>query len=138
MISTEVAVEPAKEAAVLVSVVVAAADGGEMAADVDKATNASHMRTTLILLTPTGILLRTPDKWERLGSMRSYVLQLQDGGRGGGRGRSDQSYQSYQGSNTNRTTSSVSATNTNSNDSASTMNVPADQLVVFEISVRGS
>jgi hypothetical protein len=30
-----------------------------MAADVDEATNASHMRTTMILPTPTGILLRT-------------------------------------------------------------------------------
>jgi hypothetical protein len=59
MTGAEVAVEPAKEAAVLASVVVAAADGGEMAADVDEATNASHMRITLIFLTPTGILLRT-------------------------------------------------------------------------------
>jgi hypothetical protein len=47
MISAVVAVEPVKEAAVLASVVVAAAEGGEMAADVDVdvdvATNASHM-----------------------------------------------------------------------------------------------
>ncbi len=43
---------------VLASVVVAAADGGEMAADVDVPTSASHMRITLTLLTPTGILLR--------------------------------------------------------------------------------
>ncbi len=68
----------------------------------------------------------TPDELERLGSMRSYVLQLRDGGRGG------------RGSNTNRTTSSVSATNTNSNDSANTTNVPADQSVVSKISERGS
>jgi hypothetical protein len=40
----------------------------------------------------------TPGEWERLGSMRSYVLQLRDGGRGG-RGRSD--HQGYQESNTN-------------------------------------
>jgi hypothetical protein len=79
----------------------------------------------------------TPDEWERLGSTRSYVLQLRDGGHGG-RGRSDQSYQSYQGSNTNRTTSDVSATNTNSNDSANTTNAPADQLVVSKISEQGS
>jgi hypothetical protein len=53
MISAEeVVVEPAKEAAVLASIVVAAADGGKMAADVDEATNASHMQITLILLTP--------------------------------------------------------------------------------------
>ena len=79
----------------------------------------------------------TPDEWERLGSMRSYVLQLQDGGRGD-RGRSDHSYQSYQGSNANRTTSGVSATNTNPYDSANTTNAPADQSVVSEISERGS
>ena len=42
MISAVVAVEPVKEAAVLASIVVAAADGGEMAADVDVATNAKH------------------------------------------------------------------------------------------------
>ena len=76
----------------------------------------------------------TSDEWERLGSMRSYVLQLRDGGRGG-RGRSDPS---YLGTNTNRTTSGVSATNTNSVDSANTTNVPADQSVVSEISERGS
>jgi hypothetical protein len=50
-----VAVEPVKEAAELASVVVAAADGGEMAVDMDVTTNASHKRITLILLTPTGI-----------------------------------------------------------------------------------
>ncbi len=76
----------------------------------------------------------TSDEWERLGSMRSYVLQLRDGGRGG-RGRSDQS---YQGSNTNRTTSGVSATNTNPIDSTNTTNASADQSVVSEISERGS
>ena len=76
----------------------------------------------------------TPDEWERLGSMRSNVLQLQDGGRGG-RGRSDQS---YHGSNTNRSTSGVSATNANANDSTNTMNAPANQSVVSKISERGS
>ena len=76
----------------------------------------------------------SPDEWERLGSMRLYVLQLRDDSRGN-RGRSDQS---YQGSNTSRTTSSVSATNTNSNDPANTKNVPADQSVVSKISERGS
>jgi hypothetical protein len=76
----------------------------------------------------------TSDEWERLGSMRLYVLQLRDGGRGG-RGRRDPS---YLGTNMNRTTSGVSATNTNSVDSANTTNVPADQSVVSEISERGS
>ncbi len=79
----------------------------------------------------------TPDEWKRLGSMRSYVLKLRDGGRGG-RGRSDQSYQSYQGSSTNRTMSNVSVTNTHSNNPANTTNVPADQSVASEISERGS
>ena len=75
----------------------------------------------------------TPDEWKRLGSMRSCVLQLRDGGRGG-RGRSDQS---YQGSNADRTASSVSAENTNSNNSANTANAPTDQLVVSKNSERG-
>ncbi len=78
----------------------------------------------------------TPDKWERLGPMRLFVLQLRDGGRRG-RGRSDQSYQRYQGSNTNRTTSSASAANMNPNNSANTTNVPADQSVVSKISEQG-
>ncbi len=59
MISAVVAVEPVKEAAVLASVVVAAADRGKMAADVDVATNAGPMQITLILLALTGILPRT-------------------------------------------------------------------------------
>jgi hypothetical protein len=73
MISAVVAVEPVKEVAVLASVVVTAADGGEMAADVDVATNArSHMRITLILLTPTGILLRTSGNASGLCARMSY------------------------------------------------------------------
>ena len=75
MISAVVAVEPAKEAAVLASVVVAAADGGEMAADVDVATNACHMRITLILLTPTGILLRTSGNASGLCVCLSYSYE---------------------------------------------------------------
>ena len=135
MISAVAVVEPVKEAVVLANVMVAAAGEDEMAADVGVATNASHVRITSTLLTPHRNF--TSDEWERLGSMRSYVLQLRDGGRDG-RGRSDQSYQSYQGSNTNRTTSGVSATNTNPIDSANTTNAPADQSVVSEISERGS
>lgn len=76
----------------------------------------------------------TSDEWERLGSMRSYVIQLREGGRGG-RGRGDQS---YQGSNTNRTTSSVSAANPNSNETTNTSSAPADQSVVSDITERGS
>jgi hypothetical protein len=74
------------------------------------------------------------DKWERLGSMRSFVLQLQDGGRSG-RGQGDQS---YQGSNSNRSTSSVSAADTSSNVATNTTNVTANQSVVSKISERGS
>ncbi len=76
----------------------------------------------------------TSDEWERLGSMRSYVLQLRDGGRSD-RGRGDQSYQA---SNANRSTSSLSAANTSSNDATYTTNVTADQSVVSEILERGS
>ena len=72
----------------------------------------------------------TSDEWERLGSMRSYVLQLRDGGRGG-RGRGS----SQSDTNTNRTASSVAATNNNTNDNA---NTTADQSVVSEITERGS
>ena len=72
MISAEDAVKPAKEAAVSASVVVTAADEGEMAADADEATNASHMRTTLILLTSTGILLRTSGNASGLCVCMSY------------------------------------------------------------------
>ena len=61
MTSAVAAVEPVKEAAVLASVVAVAADGSKTAADVDAATNASHSRITMILLTPTGILPRTSE-----------------------------------------------------------------------------
>ena len=73
----------------------------------------------------------TSDEWERLGTMRSYVLQLRDGGRGG-RGRGDRN----QTNNTNRTVGSATATNNTNNDNA-TNNVPADQSVVSEITERG-
>ena len=120
MISAVVAVEPVKEAAVLAIVVVAATDGGKMAADVDVATNASHMRTTLILLTSTGILLRTSGNASGLCARMSY------------------SYETAVVVNMNRTTIGVSATNTKSNDSANTTNAPADQSVMSKISERGS
>ncbi|KAI2495964.1 hypothetical protein MHU86_18531 [Fragilaria crotonensis] len=79
----------------------------------------------------------TSDEWERLGSMRSYVLQLREGCRGGhGRGDRNQNY-----GNANRTTSSV-ATNNNdngtSNDSSNGNNVSANNSVVSEITERGS
>jgi hypothetical protein len=77
----------------------------------------------------------TPDKRERRGFMRSYVLQLQDGGRGGCGSRSNQT---YQGSNANQTASSRSAANRNSNNSVNATNLPADQLVVSKISEQGS
>ena len=76
----------------------------------------------------------TSEEWDRLGSMRSYDLQLRDGGRGG-RGRGDQS---YQGNNTNRTNSSVSAANMNSNEATNSTNVSADRSVVSKITERGS
>ena len=75
----------------------------------------------------------TSDEWDRLGTMRSYVLQLRDGGRGG-RGRGDRN----QTNNTNRTVGSATATNnTTTNDNAAN-NAPADQSVVSEITERGS
>jgi hypothetical protein len=43
-----------------------------MAADVDEATNASPLRTTLILLTPTGILLQTSGNASGLCVCMSY------------------------------------------------------------------
>jgi hypothetical protein len=59
MISAVAVVEPVKEAVVLANVMVAAAGEDEMAADVGVAMNASHMRITSTLLTPTGTLLLT-------------------------------------------------------------------------------
>ncbi|KAI2500889.1 hypothetical protein MHU86_13609 [Fragilaria crotonensis] len=53
------------------------------------------------------------EEWEQLGSMRSYVLQLREGGRGG-RGRGDGNSNSH--STTNRSTSSVTTGNNNSSD----------------------
>ena len=78
------------------------------------------------------------EEWERLGSMRSYVLQLREGGRGG-RGRGDGSSNSH--STTNRSTNSVATGNNNSSDNNSnsnTNNVPTDQSVVSDITDRGS
>ncbi|KAI2509502.1 hypothetical protein MHU86_4879 [Fragilaria crotonensis] len=75
----------------------------------------------------------TSDEWERLGSMlRSYVIQLREGGRGG-RGRGDQSYQG-----SDQTASSVSAANPNSNEATNTSNAPGDHSVVPDITERGS
>ena len=75
----------------------------------------------------------TSDEWEQLGTMRSYVLQLREGGRGG-RDRGDRN----QTNSTNRTVGSATATNnTTTNDNASN-NVPTDQSVVSEITERGS
>jgi len=76
----------------------------------------------------------TSDEWERLGSMRSYVLQLREGGRGG-RGRGERSQND---NNASRTASSVAATNNNTNDTNNGNNVSTDQSVVSEITERGS
>jgi hypothetical protein len=80
----------------------------------------------------------TSDEWERLGSRRSYVLQLREGGRGG-RGRGDRNQND---SNANRTTSSVATNNNNkngnSNDSSNGNNVSTNNSVVSEITERGS
>jgi hypothetical protein len=79
----------------------------------------------------------TSDEWERLGSMRSYVLQLREGGRGG-RGRGDRNQNDV---NANRTTSSVATNNYNngnSNDSSNGNNISANNSVVSEITERGS
>ena len=46
----------------------------------------------------------TSEEWDKLGTMRSYVIQLREGGRGGDRGRG--------GHDDNRTAGSVAATNT--------------------------
>ena len=43
--------------------------------------NVAHSPTTLIVPIPTKIF--TPDEWERLGTMRSNVLQLREGSRRG-------------------------------------------------------
>jgi hypothetical protein len=70
--------------------------------------------------------------------MRSYVLQLREGGRGG-RGRGDGSSNSH--GTTNRTTSSVTTgnTNTSDNNNSNSNNVtPTDQSVVSDITDRGS
>jgi hypothetical protein len=78
------------------------------------------------------------EEWERLGSMRSYVLQLREGGRGG-RGRGDGNSNLH--STTNRSTNSVATGNNNSSDNNSnsnTNNVPTDQSVVSDITDRGS
>jgi hypothetical protein len=76
----------------------------------------------------------TSDEWERLGSMRSYVLQQREGGRGG-RGRGERSQSD---NNASRTASSVAATNNNTNDTNNGNNVSTDQSVVSEITERGS
>ena len=75
------------------------------------------------------------DEWERLGTMRSYVLQLREGGRGGRANRGDN--RSGNNTSTNRATSSVSTTNNNneSNDNATT---GGGNSVVSEITERGS
>ena len=74
----------------------------------------------------------TSDEWEQLGTMRSYILQLREGGRGG-HGRGDRN----QTNSTNRTVGCTTATNNTNNDKA-TNNVPADRSVVSEITERGS
>jgi hypothetical protein len=76
----------------------------------------------------------TSDEWERLGSMRSYVLQLREGGRGG-RGRGERSQSD---NNASRTASSVAETDNNTNDTNNGNNVSTDQSVVSEITERGS
>ena len=59
MINAVAVAGPVEAAAVLASIVVAAVGGDETATDVDVAMNARHTQITLILLTLTGISLRT-------------------------------------------------------------------------------
>jgi hypothetical protein len=70
------------------------------------------------------------DEWDRLGSMRSYVMQLREGR--GGRGRGDQS----QHGDSVRNASSTTATTTN--EAGSPPGRPADQSIVSDITERGS
>ena len=76
----------------------------------------------------------TSEEWDKLGTMRSYVIQLREGGRGGGRGRSDRSHDD------NRTAGSVAATNTTQTTGAqgTAANNTTDQSVVSDITERGS
>ena len=74
----------------------------------------------------------TSAEWEKLGTMRSIVLKMREGGgRGGGRG-GNTGGRSTTDSTTNRTTSVVSTNNTDDNVTA------AEQSVVSEITGRGS
>jgi len=75
------------------------------------------------------------DEWERLGTMRSYVLQLREGGRGGRGGRGDN--RTGDNSTTNRTSSSVVSANNNNNDSNDNATTTGNS-VVSEITERGS
>ena len=74
----------------------------------------------------------TSEEWDKLGTMRSYVIQLQEGGRGGGRGRG--------GHDDSRTVGSVAATITTQGTGAqsTTANNTNDQSVVSDITERGS
>ena len=125
MISAAAVAEPAVVAAAA-SAAVAALDEDVTAVDVIAGTERRTYANNVDISDPHRNF--TSDEWDRLGSMRSYVLQLRDGR--GGRGRGDQ------GSTTNRTTtSSVAAANTTSETTNATN---ADQSVVSEITERGS
>ena len=72
----------------------------------------------------------TAAEWEKLGTMRSFVLQMREGGGHGGCGSND-NWSST--STTNCTTSAVSATDNDDN-----INQSNDASVVSEITERGS
>lgn len=78
------------------------------------------------------------DEWDRLGTMRSYVLQLREGGRGSRGGRGDGNSNSNNPN--NRSTSSVTTNNNNNsaNDNSNPNNAPTDQSIVSDITERGS
>ena len=70
------------------------------------------------------------EEWDRVGTMRSYVLQLREGGRGG-RGRNDRNQ-------SDRTVGSATATNNTASRNANNTASGDQQSVVSEISERGS
>ena len=70
------------------------------------------------------------EEWDRLGTMRSYILQLREGGRGG-RGRGDRNQ-------SDRTVGSATATNNTASSNVNNNASGDQQSVVSEISARGS
>ena len=76
----------------------------------------------------------TSAEWEKLGTMRSYVLQLRNGGgQGRNNSRGNAENRSTASTNASRTTSGVAAGNNNDAPSGS-----ADHSVVSDITERGS